>query len=136
MIPMSDVKVRFVEDKTETQPTKTWKVYSDLARISGAFDDLPALVQSIKHRLTTPRGVYKIYSDAYGIDIISLADEKPPLLWADLANEIRNTLAQDDRVTGADGFIFEQKGKTDVCAAFTVYTIYGPAQISEVDLNV
>lgn len=136
MIPMSDVKVRFVEDKTSTQPTKTWKVYSDLARISGAFDDLPALVQSIKHRLTTPRGVYKIYSDAYGIDIISLSDEKPPLLWADLANEIRNTLAQDDRITGADGFIFEQKGKTDVSAAFTVYTIYGPAQISEVDLNV
>lgn len=136
MIPMSDIEIRFTETKTQTLPSKTWKIYPDAARITSSTDKLNALVQSIKYRLITPRGVYKIYPDDYGIDLIGLADEKPPLLWADLANEIRNTLAQDDRISGADGFVFTMNGKTDVVAAFTVYTIYGSTRVEEVDLNV
>ena len=95
--------------------------------IRGMVNDLEALGQAIRKRLSTQQFEYPIYSFNYGVNWREY-------IRAEMQRMIRETLLQDDRISDVSGFLFEFKGITCVCS-FDVSSIFG--QLREgVEVNV
>ena len=97
-------------------------------------NDLEALGQAIRKRLSTQQFEYPIYSFNYGVNWRDLIGQDQEYIRAEMQRMIRETLLQDDRISDVSGFLFEFKGITCVCS-FDLSSIFG--QLREgVEVNV
>lgn len=102
--------------------------------IRGTVNDLEALGQAIRKRLSTQQFEYPIYSFNYGVDWRDLIGQDQEYIRAEMQRMIRETLQQDDRISDVSGFAYEFKGSSCVCS-FEVSSIFG--QLGEgVEVNV
>ncbi len=102
--------------------------------IRGKVQDLTALGQAIRKRLSTQQFEYPIYSFNYGVNWRDLIGQDQEYIRAEMQRMIRETLLQDDRISDVSGFSFEFKGITCVCS-FDVSSIFGQLQ-EGVEVNV
>ncbi len=106
------------------QPNKTYKLDTNSNIIVGFIDGLEAVKQAIYLMLNIERYEHLIYSWNYGIELIDLYGQPPPLIQSEIKRRITEALTQDSRIISVDAFSFEtNKGKVHV--TFTVKTIYG-----------
>ncbi len=109
--------------------------YNDIGTcIRGKVQDLTALGQAIRKRLSTQQFEYPIYSFNYGVNWRDLIGQDQEYIRAEMQRMIRETLLQDDRISDVSGFSFEFKGITCVCS-FDVSSIFGQLQ-EGVEVNV
>ncbi|MDR0294325.1 MAG: DUF2634 domain-containing protein [Oscillospiraceae bacterium] len=120
MIPQSFIPAG---EKTEP-PGETWRLGEDSV-LSGRVDGLEALKQAVRLALGTERYQYPIYSWNYGAELRDLFGMPFSFVRPELQRRVRDALSRDGRITGVDGFCFENRGKALRCT-FTVHTIFGP----------
>ena len=102
--------------------------------IRGMVNDLEALGQAIRKRLSTQQFEYPIYSFNYGVNWRDLIGQDQGYIRAEMQRMIRETLAEDDRILSVDGFVFEFRGITCTCS-FQVSSIFGQIR-EEVSVSV
>ena len=102
--------------------------------IRGMVNDLEALGQAIRKRLSTQQFEYPIYSFRYGVNWRELIGKDQGYIRAEMQRMIRETLAEDDRILSVDGFVFEFRGITCTCS-FQVSSIFGQIR-EEVSVSV
>ena len=83
----------------------------------------------VEKMLLTVKDKYEIYlqdNKPYGIPRLNMSDRTYPkeLLYADIEQEIRDALLENNEVKDSDNYKFEQKGRT-LLIKFTVYSNYG-----------
>lgn len=124
MIPSTNT-ILSVNLKVENQPSKNYKMHTELNTISGNCDNLESMHQVIYKILNTERYQYIIYSWNYGIEILDLFGEPVTYVCPELQRRITEALVQDDRITSVDTFEFDLSEKRTVKVTFTVHTIFG-----------
>ena len=102
--------------------------------IRGMVNDLEALGQAIRKRLSTQQFEYPIYSFRYGVNWRDLIGKDQGYIRAEMQRMIRETLAEDDRILSVDGFVFEFRGIACTCS-FQVSSIFGQIR-EEVSVSV
>lgn len=102
--------------------------------IRGMVNDLEALGQAIRKRLSTQQFEYPIYSFRYGVNWRDLIGKDQGYIRAEMQRMIQETLAEDDRILSVDGFVFEFRGITCTCS-FQVSSIFGQIR-EEVSVSV
>lgn len=105
------------------QPSRTHK-YSE-TQIAGFVDGLDAMEQAVYHRLMTERYAYVIYDDNYGTELEQYKKHGIGYLRATIENTLRDSLLQDDRITGVHVTSIEQQGIDSALVLFDVYTNIG-----------
>ena len=118
--------------KVKTQPSKNYKMYTELNTISGVCDKLEAIHQVIYKILNTERYQYIIYSWNYGIELLDLFGEPVSFVLPELQRRITEALVQDDRINSFDNFEFDLTEKRTVKVTFTVHTIFGELEEAKV----
>ena len=93
-------------------------------RVQGFVRDLEALRQAIHKRLTTQQFEYPIYTFFYGVNWRDLIGREPEYVRPEMIRMIRETLAQDDRISSVSGFDFVFEGNVCKCS-FDVQSIFG-----------
>ena len=125
----------FNEAERIVQPSKTYALNLEKGSCAGTLDGKEALRQSILLRLLTVQGEYPIYSAGYGVPMHELIGQSIPLVYVSIAAAIRQTLLEDDRVTGVSDFVFDTDRK-NVTVSFRVQSIFGDVTVEEEPLNV
>lgn len=92
--------------------------------IRGFVDELEALSQAIRKRLSTQQYEYPIYSFYYGVDWRDLIGQDEEYVRAEMKRMIQETLAEDDRIEEVENFVFEFLGTVCTCT-FDVKSIFG-----------
>ena len=92
--------------------------------IRGFVDELEALSQAIRKRLSTQQYEYPIYSFYYGVDRRDLIGQDEEYVRAEMKRMIQETLAEDDRIEEVENFVFEFLGTVCTCT-FDVESIFG-----------
>lgn len=118
--------------KTEVQPSKNYKMHTDLNTISGVCDELEAMHQVIYKILNTERYQYIIYSWNYGIELLDLFGEPVAYVCSEIQRRITEALVQDDRINSVDNFEFDPTERKTVKVTFIVHTIFGELQEEKV----
>ena len=122
-LPQSDISLFDVEFRS--QPGRTWYIDKSINRISGEVDGVAAVRQAVEIILNVERFRWQIYQPYSGVQLDALIGQNPGYVGAELQKRIRDALIVDDRITGISDFTYESRG-TNLTAAFTVNTIYGP----------
>ena len=131
MIPSTNT-ILSVNLKVEKQPSKNYKMHTELNTISGNCDKLEAMHQVIYKILNTERYQYIIYSWNYGIELADLFGEPITYVCPELQRRITEALVQDDRISSVDNFEFDLTEKRTVKVTFTVHTVFGELQEEKV----
>lgn len=105
-------------------PTKTFYIDFENNTVSGTVTGSRAVAQAARLILETERYQHIIYSYQYGVELLSLFGRPADYVCAEIKRRMTDALCQDDRITGALDFQFEQSGKT-ILVLFTIQTIYG-----------
>jgi hypothetical protein len=92
---------------------------------------LAALTQAVYLLLHTERGRFLIYPPGYGLAADDLFGAPIGFVRPELTRRIREALAFDDRVLGADGFAFDCSGGR-VRVSFTLRSAAGETAMSTV----
>lgn len=92
--------------------------------IRGFVDELEALSQAIRKRLSTQQFEYPIYSFYYGVDWRNLIGQDEEYIRAEMKRMIQETLAEDERIEEVENFAFEFSGTVCTCT-FDVGSIFG-----------
>ena len=122
MIPNINI---LMDEITEiTYPNHTYKIASDLDRISGHTDDLDAIKQAVYLILSTERYTYLIYSWDFGVELANLIGKPMSYVMSELPRRITEALTQDNRIDDVVDFEFERSGKK-LHTTFTVVTTAG-----------
>jgi hypothetical protein len=124
MIPSGN-KILTTDLNVVTLPSRQHRMDFDRNRILGTCDGQESVKQSIFKILNTERYSCLIYSWNYGIELKDLYGEPPAFVCPELARRITEALLQDDRITGVDGFEFDNTKKGVVSVSFTVHTFFG-----------
>ena len=134
MIPSAPEEME-LDFEVEEEPGKTYCMDDNTKRIRGFIDGLEAVKQAAFMILNTERYQHIIYSWDYGIETMELYGEPISYVCPELERRITEALMQDTRITEVADFEFETVKKHTLHAAFTIYTIYGAAQMEkEVDV--
>lgn len=118
-----------------TQPSYTYKLDMQKARVKGFVDGKDAMPQAIYKILTTERYKHVIYSWDYGVELYDLIGQPIPYVYAELERRITEALTQDDRIEGVRDFQFDNNNEV-VNVSFTVNTIYGTVDITNFNVEV
>ena len=118
--------------KVVIQPSKDYKMHTELNTISGVCDKLEAMHQVIYKILNTERYQHIIYSWNYGIELLDLFGEPVSFVCPEVKRRITEALVQDDRINSVDNFEFDLSVKGTVKVTFTVHTIFGELQEEKV----
>lgn len=127
MIPKATSVLNLQHDvDVATEPTKTYKLNLDAAKITGFTDGLGAINQYIFKVLNTERYEYLIYSWNYGVELEDLFGLPKTFLYPELKRRITEALMQDNRISEVSDFIFLKADKRNsVLVQFTVKSIFG-----------
>nr|DAK78385.1 MAG TPA: Protein of unknown function (DUF2634) [Caudoviricetes sp.] len=112
-------------DTESFHPSKTYQIRDK--RIEGTLDGVDAVAQAVKLLLSTERFEYEIYSTDYGVETKDLIGADREYIRGDLERRIRETLAEDDRITGISDFNIDFDRETAL-VTFTVNSIFGDFQ--------
>ena len=108
--------------KEETFSNRSYNVSQTAIR--GFVDELEALSQAIRKRLSTQQYEYPIYSFYYGVDWRDLIGQDEEYVRAEMKRMIQETLGEDDRIEEVENFVFEFLGTVCTCT-FDVESIFG-----------
>ena len=137
-------RARIPEYRLECAPDETYRLHGlprggraagPLTVTDGRIDGAEAVGQAIALMLNTERCRYPIYSWDYGVELDDLFGQPASLVKPELERRVREALTRDDRVTGADGFVFSH-GKKALRCVFTARTIYGDLEGVGFDANI
>lgn len=133
MIPTNgdDLKKGFT---VVTRPSLTYALDFEAGRVTGTIDGLEAVRQAIYLALHVRRFAHEIYTRKFGCELDSLIGGQPPLVYAQIAQAIREALSVDDRITGVGDFTYHRTGKA-LEVRFLVKTIFGDSE-EEVTVDV
>ena len=123
MIPKTDIDLT-QDYEAARQPSRTYRLDMENNRISDMADGLEAVKQAVYLILNTERYWYPIYSWNYGVELNGLYGQPVGMVYPEIERLITESLMQDDRITGVDGFSFE-KERGMVRLSFTVHSIFG-----------
>ena len=116
----------------EVQPGLTYLMDPETKTITGTMiDHEEAIRQMISTVLRIERMEYEIYDEDFGSELSDMIGEPIPLIYADIEEDIRDTLLEDDRVTDVTDFEFEQIDRSTVHVDFVVETDYGDIEYEE-----
>jgi hypothetical protein len=107
-----------------TAPDSTWRITGEEKISSHRISGVESVRQAVMLILSTERCRYPIFSWDYGVELEDLTGRPVSFVKPELERRVREALSRDDRITGADGFVFEHKKKSLHCT-FTVRTIFG-----------
>lgn len=128
---MSDIDDKIPNDfEIVEQPSYTYKMVlpqtdDEDTRVAGKSDEIEAVQQAVYKILNTERYTYPIYSWNYGIELVDLFGQPMPWVFPELEMRITEALTWDDRINSVSDFEFEETGKNEVHAKFTVNSIFG-----------
>ena len=108
--------------KEETFSNRSYNVSQTAIR--GFVDELEALSQAIRKRLSTQQYEYPIYSFYYGVNWRDLIGQDEEYVRAEMKRMIQETLGEDDRIEEVENFVFEFLGTVCTCT-FDVESIFG-----------
>lgn len=123
MIPKTDIDLTQGFEAAR-QPSRTYRLDMENNRIAGMTDGMEAVKQAVYLILNTERYWYPIYSWDYGVELNGLYGQPTGMVYPEIERCVAESLMQDDRITGVDGFSFEKERGT-VRAFFTVHSIFG-----------
>ena len=106
------------------QPSRTWHIDQETARIRGEADGLEAVRQAVEIILNVERFSWQIYRPYSGMQRAGLIGGAPGYVTAELLRRLQEALLADDRVLGISGFDYGIEGDT-LTAALSVSTVYG-----------
>ncbi|MDO4459467.1 MAG: DUF2634 domain-containing protein [Clostridia bacterium] len=133
-LPALDYEL-YQEYKIKSMPGKTWKIDLEKGRIkSEQIDGDEAILQAVKLILMTARGTSEIYSENYGTDELLRIDRS--IFEIELQNNIIEAIKQDDRISGADGFVFSYPEKNKCLVSFNIIKEDGGTIESEEEMDV
>ncbi len=130
MIPQQNIDFT-VDFEVEVEPSKTYKLNTDMNRIIGSIDQKEALKQAISTILNVERYDYLIYSWNFGVELKDLIGKPISYVQSELKRRITEALTQDDRILDVDAFYFDVK-KKKVHVTFTVHSIFGDFESNKV----
>lgn len=117
------------------QPSYTYRLDMQKARINGFIDGQVAITQAIYKILTTERYKHIIYSWNYGIELADLIGQPIPYVYAEIERRVTEALVQDDRIENVVDFQFDNKDGA-VITSFTVNTTFGAVEITNFNVEV
>ena len=107
----------------QSQPTKTYRIINNV--VHGKINDLDAVIQAVKHILSTERYSNPIYDDDYGVELEQYKGKSIDEVIASIEYTIKDALTQDDRIRNAK-VLSIKKISIDSCSIeVLVSTIYG-----------
>ena len=115
-----DVNVADVDFSEE--PSNTFIAGED--QIAGVNDGLEAITQTVHIILTTRRYNYQIYSGNFGVSFDDLIGADKDYVRAAFPERVKDAFSVDDRIIGAQNFIFDFQGDR-AFIMFDVVTVYG-----------
>ena len=124
-----------VQPEEKIMPSKTYAVNFEKGCVEGFAEGLDALKQAIFCRLMTEKGIFKIFSSDYGLPFNDLLGQSAPLVYVLIADAVKTTLLEDDRISDVTDFVFNT-GKKDVAVSFNVMSQWGESTSEEVIINV
>lgn len=118
----------------EIQPSRTWKIDLEGARINAYIDDKEAIRQYIRKALMTSRNRYLIYDDYYGEEIRDLIGHNltPQLMNVEIPRLVREAIIYDDRIESVPSVVVSQHGSDGIHVAVTVELVDGDLLTEEV----
>ena len=117
-----------------TQPSYTYK--DNETNIVGKIDGLDAIAQTAYHILNKERYAYVIYPDWYGMELEKYKGLPFSYLEAQIENDLRSALLQDDRIYD---IIINEITQISVDSArvnFNIYSQEGTVENMEYEINV
>lgn len=125
-----------VDFEITREPGNTYRMRVDgddgmAGHIAGYIDGIAAVEQAVYKILSTPRGKYEIYGDEYGVEIADLFGLPIEYVVPEIDRRIKDALLQDDRIEGAENFVFEIPKRGVLHVAFDVISIYGQINIEQ-----
>lgn len=115
-----------------TQTSNTYKVNLYKNNISGFCDELEAVKQTVYLILNIERYEYLIYDWDYGFEIKDLIGQESIIIQPEIQRRICDALGQDSRIVNVRDFIFEKGSTGKLIVNFTVETIFGNYQESQI----
>lgn len=117
-----------------TQPSLTYKDNGN--NIIGKTDGLDAVTQTVYHILNKERYAYEIYPDWYGIELEKYKGMPFPYLEAQIENDLRSALLQDDRIYDIIINEITQISVDSASVKFNVFSQEGVIENMELEINV
>lgn len=111
--------------ETVEQPTLTYKLDTDRAKVIGTAEGLEAVKQAVYKILQTERYEYPVYSGDYGVELKDLYGQPVSYICPELERRITEALLWDSRIREVSDFSFDTSVKGAVTAAFTITTVFG-----------
>lgn len=117
-----------------TQPSLTYKDNGD--NIIGKTDGLDAITQTVYHILNKERYAYVIYPDWFGMELEKYKGLPFSYLEAQIENDLRSALLQDDRIYDIIIVEIRQISVDSASVKFNVYSQEGVIENMEIEVNV
>lgn len=117
-----------------TQPSLTYKDNEN--NIIGKTDGLDAITQTVNHILNTERYSYAIYPNWYGMELEKYKGLPFSYLEAQIENDLRSALLQDDRIYDILVSEITQISVDSASVQFNVYSQEGIIENMELTVNV
>lgn len=115
-----------VEDfKITEQPSKTYRMDTNIQSIRGTVDGIEAVKQAIYNILNTERYEYIMYSWNYGVELVDLFGEPISYVCPELERRMKEALIWDKRIIDVSEFEFETQKHGVVHVMFKVQTVFG-----------
>ena len=118
----------------KTQPSLTYRDNGN--NIIGKTDGLEAITQTVWHILNTERYAYVIYPNWYGMELEKYKGQPFSYLEAQLENDLRSALLQDDRIYDIIISEITQLSVDSASVKFNVYSQEGIIENMEIEVNV
>lgn len=121
-----------LDNQTEVETSKTYKIDFENGRISGMVDGLDAVKQTIIQILLTTRFAFIVHDEQYGIDdLIGLISSDLPddYIFSEGERIIKESLSNDDRIISTSNYKFSHIGD-ELFISFDVETIFGDTSIT------
>lgn len=110
LLPSSYLNVDIKDIEPRERISKTWKLDHKKNRVITQFiDGVEALAQDIWAMLTVEKKGYEIHTDNYGSRFPELYGRSTEVIKSRLESYVRETLTQDERITGISNFEVEFK---------------------------
>lgn len=126
MLPKSTVDLA-ADFTIKERPSGTFRLNRETDTLTGRVDTREAVEQAIYIMLNVERYKHLIHSWGFGVELADLYGRPMGYVQSEIKRRIKEALIQDSRITGVEGFQFEQDGKK-LHVTFTVETIFGPVK--------
>ena len=107
------------------KPTNTFIIDWAARQISGMDSGLEAMKQAVDIILQNERFEWQIYTSDFGSELEALVGEEYDFIVGDLPRRIEDAFSVDNRIIGAENFVFSPPGMDYITCSFDVVTVFG-----------